>query len=427
MAKKPVAELFANKFNECKDKVNEQMRRNSVVENAKRQIVDATRRHKHLQAYQLHALYYEAIHYLCFNLKAGEAEFYKALKKVLLRVEKQIDKKIMICALTEFWRNHPVEVAAPNMLNEYAARWQSDESDFFSLIGVVKYKPFWQYMLKYKFEEFNLENILKQSEDADVITRFEEIVSWIATDEDYIKVFFEAKFETFMEQIMQYVDYSVNYEKDAHIVVRVGEGMYQSLPQEDIGTSLTLETVFNTICNILPVYEIRMLNYMYLYYMEDENNRDYLSVNDFMYILNRMADYEYVTGEDVFCNTGLITYPNAAVAPDGSVDVVAAADDIIYRHYLQMEVAEIAWILENRFGVDESVINDTIARAAILEFTCGNLNDLVHNEKLAPLFQFPVAYNLFMIYFDDIVKNTAKYAFSELEEKYGIECKVVKA
>ena len=92
-----------------------------------------------------------------------------------------------------------------------------------------------------------------------------------------------------------------------------------------------------------------------------------------------------------------------------------------------MEVAEIAWILENRFGVDEAVINDTIARAAILEFTCGNLNDLVHNEKLAPLFQFPVAYNLFMIYFDDIVKNTAKYAFSELEEKYGIECKVVKA
>lgn len=426
MSKKPVAEFFTEKFNECKDKVNEQMRRNSVIENAKRQIVDASHRQKHLQAYQLHALYYEAIHYLCFNLKAGEAEFYKALKKVLLRVEKQIDKKIMICALTEFWRNHPAEVAAPNMINEYAARWQSDENNLFSLIGVVKYKPFWQYMLKYKFEEFNLENILQQSEDADVITRFEEIVSWIATDEDYVKVFFESKFEAFMEQILQYVDYSVNYDRDAHIVVRVGEGMYQSLPQEDIGTPLTLETVFNTICSILPVYEIRMLNYMYLYYMEDEDNRDYLSVNDFMYILNRMADYEYVTGEDVFCNTGLIAYPNSTVASDGSVDVVAAADDIIYRHYLQMEVAEIAWILENRFGVDESVINDTIARAAILEFTCGNLNDLVHNEKLAPLFQFPVAYNLFMIYFDDIVKNTAKCAFAELEEKYGMECKVVK-
>ena len=150
-----------------------------------------------------------------------------------------------------------------------------------------------------------------------------------------------------------------------------------------------------------------------------------LSVEDFIYILNYMADYEYIAEKEVFCNTGKNEWPD--VDYDGCVDVVEAARAIIYFHSLNMEVVEIAWILENRFGVEESVINDAIAESAIEEFADGNLNDLVHNEKLAPLFQFPVAYNLFTLYFDDIVKNTAKCAFAELEEKYGIECKVVKA
>ena len=397
MTKKPFADVLTDKLNECKDKFNEQMRVSNVIENAKRQIVDASRRRMNLQKYQLHALYYEAIRYLYFNLKTGEIEFYKALKKILFKVEKQIDKKIMMCALTEFCRSHPAEVT-PSMLHEYIERWYSEENDFFSLIGVVNYKPFWQYLLNHKANKFDLENILHQSED--INDRFKDIISWIASDEDYVEVFFEDYFDFFINQILQYIYYTA-------------ENVEQ----------ITLEEVFGVICNALPKYEVKLLNYAYLHYL-DKEEEEWLTVNDFMYILNRIADYEYATGEDVFCKTGLF----ASLEGDyRSFYVVADAHDIIYKHSLNMEVAEIAWILQNRFGVDESVINDAIAESAIEEFAGGNLNDLVHNEKLAPLFQFPVAYNLFMLYFDDIVKNTAKCAFVELEEKYGIECKVVKA
>lgn len=397
MTKKPFAEVLNDKFIDCKDKVNEQMRRNAVIANAKRQIVDASGKNRHLLKYQLHALYYEAIHYLCYNLRAGEIEFYKALKKILFKVEKQIDKKIMMCALTEFWRCHPAEVS-PSILNEYIARWYSEENDFFSLIGVVNYKPFWQYLLNHKANKFDLENVLYQSEDEN--DRFKDIISWIASDEDYVEVFFEDYFDFFMDQILQYIYYT-----------------------EENVARITIEEVFGVICNALPKYEVKLLNYAYLHYL-DKEEEEWLTVNDFMYILNRIADYEYATGKDVFCKTGLF----ASLEGDyRSFYVVADAHDIIYKHSLNMEVAEIAWILQNRFGVEESVINDAIAESAIKEFAGGNLNDLVHNEKLAPLFQFPVAYNLFMLYFDDIVKNTAKCAFVELEEKYGIECKVVKA
>ncbi|MBO5178879.1 MAG: hypothetical protein J6B87_00835 [Clostridia bacterium] len=397
MSKKPVVEFFEDKFIEYKGKINEQMRVSNVIENAKRQIVDASRRRMNLQKYQLHALYYEAIRYLYFNLKTGEIEFYKALKKILFKVEKQIDKKIMMCALTEFCRSHPAEVT-PNMLHEYIESWHSKENDLFSLIGVVNYKPFWQYMLKHKVNKFDLENILHQSEDKNAMLK--EIISWIASDKDYVEVFFEDYFDFFINQILQYIYYTA-------------ENVEQ----------ITLEEVFGVICNALPKYEVKLLNYTYLHYL-DKEEEEWLTVRDFMYILNRMADYEYATRKDVFCKTGLF----ASLEGDyRSFYVVADAHDIIYKNSLNMEVAEIAWILQNRFGVEESVINDAIAESAIEKFAGGNLNDLVHNEKLAPLFQFPVAYNLFMLYFDDIVKNTARCAFVELEEKYGIECKVIKA
>lgn len=398
MKKKPIAEFFTDKFNECKDRANEQIRRNTVVANAKRQIVDASRKNRQLLKYQLHALYYEAIHYLCYNLKAGEIEFYKALKKILFKVENQIDKKIMMCALTEFWRSHPAEVSY-SILNEYITRWHSEENDLFSLVGVVNYKPFWNYMLMHKIREFDLENILHQSEDKN--DRFKEIISWIASDEDYVEVFFEEEFDFFMNQIFQYIYYTADNDEQ-----------------------ITLEEVFDVICGVLPKYEVKLLNYACLHCLDNESE-EWLTVKDFMYVLNRMADYEYIAEKDVFCNTGKNEWPDGEY--EGCVDVVEKARHIVWLHSLKMEVAEIAWILQNRFGVEESVINDAIAESAIEEFADGNLNDLVHNEKLAPLFQFPVAYNLFTLYFDDIVKNTAKCAFVELEEKYGIECKVVKA
>ena len=396
MKKKPFVEVLNNKFTDCKDKINEQMRRNAVIANAKRQIVDASRKLKYFQAYQIHELYYEAIHYLYFNLRAGEAEFYKTLKKILLKVEDKIDKKIMICALAKFCENHPAEIS-PGILYDYATRWHHRiNNNLFSLIDNIDYKPFWGWMVQHMIDDFSLIDLLYEDE-----LTFEGIISWIASDEEYVEKFFGEEFDFFMEQIIECVTYG-----------------------EEENELLTLGSVFDTIWRILPEYEVKVLNYAWLYCL-DEETEGMLSVEDFIYILNYMADYEYIAEKEVFCNTGKNEWPD--VDYDGCVDVVEAARAIIYFHSLNMEVVEIAWILENRFGVEESVINDAIAESAIEEFADGNLNDLVHNEKLAPLFQFPVAYNLFTLYFDDIVKNTAKCAFAELEEKYGIECKVVKA
>lgn len=395
MTKTPFSEAVIDKFYECKGKIDEQMRKNSVINRVKRQILDASRRHKFILKYELTALYYDAIHHLCFNIGDDETEFYKALKNIMRKVENQIDKKEMICALAQFCESHPAEIS-PGILYDYAERWHSRKNNLFSLIDRIKYKPFWDWMLKHKIEEFDLENIFEQNENS---LDFEDIISWIASDKDYVEVFFEDYFDFFIDQILQYIYYTA-------------ENVEQ----------ITLEEVFGVICSALPKYEVKLLNYAYLHYLYKEE--EWLTVNDFIYILNRMADYEYATGEEVFCCTGKNEWPDMAY--DGSVDVVEDAQDIIIRHSYDMEVAEIVWILQNRFSVQESVINDAIAKVAIEVFDGGHLNSLVHNEKLAPLFQFPVAYNLFLFYFDDIVKKTAKYAFKELEEKYGIECEVVK-
>lgn len=395
MSKKPVAEFFADKFNECKDKVNEEMRKNAVIANAKRQIVDASRKLKYFQAYQIHELYYEAIHYLYFNLRAGEAEFYKSLKTILLKVENKIDKKIMICALANFCENHPAEIS-PGIMYDYATRWHHRvNNNLFYLIDNTNSKPFWGWMVRHKSDDFDLLNMLCEAE-----LTFEAIISWIASDEEYIEKFFEEKFDFFMEQIVTCVTYV-----------------------EEENALLTLGSVFDTIWRILPKYVVKVLNYLCLYCLDAETS-GILSANDFIYILNYMADYEYIAEKEVFSNAGKNEWPD--VDYEGCVDVVEEARGIIYLHSLNMEVAEIAWILQNRFGVEESVINDAIAESAIEEFDGGNLNELLHNEKLAPLFQFPVAYKLFWYYFEDIVKGIAKCAFAELEKEYGIECKVVK-
>ena len=422
MTKSPIIEFIAGKFNECKEAVNEQMRKNAIIERVKRQILNASS--KHDLKYQLVVWYYEAIYQLFTNLNGTEAEFCKALNRVMNKVENRIDKKEMICALVQFCSEHPAELS-PGILYDYAERWHSIENNLFSLVNRINYKPFWDWMLKHKIEEFDLENIFEQNENS---LDFEDIISWIASDEEYAEVFFESRFELFMEKILQYVEYSESYDRnDPLIVVSVGDGVHRALSQNEIheiqGDPFTLAKAVDTICSILPGYEIRLLNYVYLYYFDEETD-ECIGVNDFIYILNRMADYEYATGEEVFCCTGKNEWPDMAY--DGSVDVVEDAQDIILRHSYDMEVAEIVWILQNRFSIQESVINDAIAKIAIEVFDGGHLNSLVHNEKLAPLFQFPVAYNLFLFYFDDIVKKTAKYAFKELEEKYGIECEVVK-
>lgn len=395
MSKRPITEILSDKFNECKDKVNEEMRKQAVINRVKRQILDASGKHRRLLKHQLVALYYEAIHHLCFNIRDDETEFYKALKNVMNKVENRIDKNEMICALAQFCRNHPANLT-PGILHDYAARWHHRvNNNLFVLINKLNYKPFWDWMISRKIDDFDLLNMIYKGEFT-----FEEIISWIASDEEYTEEFFEVNFDFFMEQVFTCVDYTEGEENP-----------------------LTLTKVFDTIFRILPQYEIKVLNYAFLYCL-DEETAGFLSVKNLVETLNYMADYEYVVGKDVFCCTGKNEWPYGDY--EGCVDVAEIAYDIIYMHSLTMEVAEIAWILQNRFGVEESVIHDAIARSAIEEFADGNLNDLVHNEKLAPLFQFPVAYTIFLFYFDDIVKNTAKYAFAELEEKYGIECTVVK-
>lgn len=394
MTKSPVMESIAGKFNECKEAVNEQMRKNAIIGRIKRQILEINKKNRHVPIELLSKMYYEAICQLYYSLESNEVEFWKAFRKVIYKVGERINKKAMICAIAQFCSEHPAELS-PGILYDYAERWHSIENNLFSLVNRINYKPFWDWMIRHKIDDFDLEELISDGEFT-----FEDTILWIASDEEYTEEFFETSFDFFMEQTLRYIEYSADY-----------------------NNPITLEKAFRVIFSILPQYEVRILNYTYLYYMSEEEYES-LTVNDFIYILNHMADYEYVTGEKTFSCARVCKWPTGGF--DGYVDVVQDAKNIIFMHSANIEVAEIVWILQNRFGIEESVINDAIAKAAIEEFAGGNLNDLLYTEKLAPLFQFPVAYNLFLLYFDDIVKNTAKYAFKELEEKYGVECEIVK-
>lgn len=389
MAEGTMIDFVVKKMNECGSRLHEIVEKTVLVN---RVVVKLLKIWHTSPRIEISFKYHQEISALYEGLNKNETEFYHALHKIIKRVEKHICTEEMIVALTDFWEKHEF---SPKVLEEYYEKWFT--ADWFKLISKVNYKPFWIWMFGQKIVSFDIASLI--SDEFDEIS-FSDIIQKIAEEEKYVQLVFDINFEHFLNSVWKAVG----------------------------ATYITIDEVFSVICGNLPTYEKKILNHAYLNFMkykgynayENESgvNAYYCNPEDFVYILDRMADYEYMWNSHYFSSVEKSRAPWNK--DDGEVNVVNDAPFIIINFAKHTAIKDIVWILENRFGVKEKDIDEWLFNIMNEVYTSYTLDELLEYNFLWSFFQFPIGYKLFLWNFDDIVKSYDSISFIELEDAFDI-------
>ncbi len=395
MEKSSVLNSFVSKFGEFKQNVDETLDTTVVIEKAKVKFFAL----RNSEWRGLCVSYCEIIEWMYEASKNDSFKFCIMLRNVLKKVEKHINKSQMIIALNDFWNKYENEgKLPPKFLEYYYERWYDD--DWFNILiyGGNTYKPFAMWMYKNNTYAIDISNLLNANTQ---LASFEYIIREIMSDDDFAK-------EVFSDEYMSCFLNSV----------------WEAVISDDV--NLTIEEAITTLCKYEYPGAIKILTHAYHYFIYDtyyyECDCDCMydlpnfNAKDFAYILDTMADYEQNVGMSVFNSD--------------DEDRMNLNDDIEYiilNSCTQMEVRDIVWILENRFGIDPGVIEEKLFEIMTGVYSSNTLGELLDADVLNVFFQFPMGYKLFMWYFDDIVKSTDNLSFIELEDEFDIVGTFVKA
>ena len=289
-------------------------------------------------------------------------------------------------SVLEFWERHGL---ASCQLECIYSKWLNYE--WFTLIKDVEYRFFWNWMFENGMEKFNVSDLV---ENTDV--KLVDIIERIASRNEYIDLIFNKHLDEFLNSIWEAVF------------------LTEMLP---------IDEAISAIVHQFPNYETRVLNHAYYYTMSYfKKGIDPWVAKDFLYIIERMADYEYYTEKPIFSDGEAIIPKNN----DGHVNLNLEVEKIISNCCDDESFKDIIWILENRFNVDNEYIEECMCRVfvklcslhSLSEIVCGR--DYEYEAVLPAMLQFSCGYRIFMIFFEDMVRKSYVKEFTILEENYGL-------
>lgn len=319
--------------------------------------------------------------------KLSTEQFYNVFRRLIISFDVRNCPLLFIKSILDFWDNHGLKSKELETLYQ---KWADIE--WFALIKEVEYKPFWKWMFSSGMKVFNVAYIVEY-----LNVTFDELITKIASEDEYSEMLFNKYLDKFLDSIWEAVLTTIE--------VPIGHAI-------------------DALVHEFPSYEVKILNHAYYYFADYSNPDLQRDVNEaLLYVIERMADYEYGMNGNFFSEgTPKIPY-NSNV---GNVNVTTAVELLIKKFSQDRLLKDIVWVLENRFNIDSDYIEECLCDEFLNICTSYDLKTLVKRNAICKysildvLFQFPLGSNLFSIFFDDIFKRIYEFELEVLEDEYGL-------
>ncbi|MBO5178878.1 MAG: hypothetical protein J6B87_00830 [Clostridia bacterium] len=314
-------------------------------------------------------------------------EFYRVFRNTIADFKFLESPLNFIKSLLEFWDKHGLD---SGVLEDVYNKWLDYE--WFLLIPDVEYRFFWKWMFENGMKKFDMSYILENSD-----VKFKDVIERIASRNEYIDLVFNKKLDNFLSSVWE-----------ATLVT----------------SELSIEEAISTIVYQFPNYEVRILNHSYHYIIK--NFAGFSKASEMLlYVIERMADYEYYREKPIFSEGESCVPKN----DDGNVNLNAEVEKIIAKCCDSMQLRDIAWILENRFNIDSEYIEECMCKRFVELCSERDLKSIVigrgcelweHRPILPIMVQFAAGYRIFLLFFEDLAKEAYNQELGMLEEKYGM-------
>lgn len=320
--------------------------------------------------------------------KTTTKQFYNAFKKFVLDFRVYSCSVEFLQCIVDFWEKHGLNSSE---LEPMYCKWV--DPTWFTLVKDIEYKPFWNWMFTQGIENLSLEDVLKYSD-----------------------VSFEAIVKKNVESVYVADGFEFNHNKGLNKFLNI---VWTSVVNYNMPTIKEAISVLSK--NFAEEY---ILTSAYYYFIESEEVLvSFSECEALLYVIERMADYEYGV-EDYAFSMGI---PVPTLGENvGNVNVSRDVEVIIQKfanHYL---LKDVVWLLENRFDVEREEIDSYLFE----EFCdiCMNydLEEIMAIDKgqktsiLDVLFCFTQGEKVFNMFYDDIVTKSYRQELAKLESEYGI-------
>ena len=315
------------------------------------------------------------------------AEFYKAFRNTIADFNFLVCPTNFIKTILDFWDKHGLD---SRELEGIYNKWVDFE--WYFLINDVEYRFFWKWMFENAMRKFDMSYILENSD-----VKFKDVIERIASRNEYIDLIFNKHLDEFLNSVW-----------------------IATLGTEEI----SIKESISTIVHQFPNYEIRVLNHAYHYIIKNFDGFSKAS-EMLLYVIERMADYEYYREKPIFSEGESCVPKN----DDGNVNLNAEVKKIIAKCCDSTHLREIVWILENRFNIDSEYIEECMCKRFVELCSERDLKSIVigrgcelwkHRPILPIMVQFAAGYRIFLLFFEDLAKEAYNQELGMLEEKYGM-------
>lgn len=320
--------------------------------------------------------------------KLSTEQFYAVFRSFISSFDVRGCSTLFLKSVLEFWDNHGLK---SKELETLYRKWVDIE--WFMLLKEVDYKPFWKWMFSDGMKMFDVSYIVENSE----IT-FEDLVNKIASCDVWADILFTKHLDAFLDSVWMAVLTTIE---------------------------VPIDKAIGTLVTKFPNQEVKILNHAY-YYFVDYSVPDLQSdVNEaLLYVIERMADYEYGM-DSTFFSEGKPKIPyNSNV---GNVNITTDVELLIKKFSQDRLLKDIVWVLENRFNVDFDYIEECLYEEFLDVCISHDLKTIVRKKAfceysiLDVLFQFSIGYKMFSLFFDDILRRKFEYELKLLEDEYGVD------
>lgn len=321
--------------------------------------------------------------------KTTTRQFYHSFKKFLLDFRVNSCSIEFLQGILDFWEKHGLNSSE---LEAMYRKWVN--SEWFSLIKDVEYKPFWNWMFTKGLDNLAISELVLSS---------------------------DISYENLVTKFLKSVNIEVGCGERNYFICFLNK-IWESVVYNNVPS--TMEEAIKVLTDKLPNDNVLILNSAYWYLAENEDIFEEVSeCKALIAVIEKMADYEYAKDEDFF-SAGV---PIAPCDFDiGTVNITRDVSLLIEKFSRSYLLKDLVWLLENRFNISCVEIEnclfeefcDICMNYDLEEIMVTNAGQSI--SVLSVLFCFADGEKIFNMFYDNIVTKSCRQEFEKLESEYGI-------
>lgn len=180
--------------------------------------------------------------------------------------------------------------------------------------------------------------------------------------------------------------------------------------------TIDFSSALDILCGTFPIYERVILKSAYLSFMCGAMDMD----GDFAILIERMADFDEIEGVNHFSSDIDELLPPELNEP--VINIINNLEEIFGMLDIGAPIADIIWLLENRFGIDRTYLEQKAYDEICEIFSEYSCDELIRDRAFDEIFKLPDGYNLFLLLIPNIVRNNISYSgFKTLLRDYNID------